>query len=252
MLLFEKIKQFFKNKVKILNQLDISWQNRPYDFYLIFGQNEESRYPWIRSNWDKDFEPFIDLLLKKSVNRNKTGIRATTYKVEKRFTKNDNKEFNYLSEIKSGRLKWDAKSHDKWTLSNSNDTYFQDFELWTPGWTICEKKDSPPDIFISIFNEADHENKRKIQFGYFIVIAVAQNLKIDSQPIITELSRRINSKISVVQTRKWGKPKKGDAWTFNNWIQDTSSNGIYKGKSMHSVNFNEIEFEPFWNIIYKA
>jgi len=251
MSLIKKARQLISDKLDALSQLDIGWSNRPYHFYLIFGQNEENKSPWIKSNWEENFEPYFDLLIRQTKTPNETGIRAIKYKPENRIAKKDNKEFTYHSEIKLGRLKWDSKSHDKWTTQNNIDNYFLNFELWTPIWTVCEKRASPPDIFITISNERDFENKRHIQFGYFIIVAIAKNLKIDSKPILRELSEKINSKVTVLKTRKWGKPENSGNWTFVNWIQDTFSNGIYKEQNLHSFDFDELEFEPVWEVIYR-
>jgi hypothetical protein len=241
----------FINLYENLTNADSSWENRQYDYYLIFGQTEENKSPWIRTNWKSDFEPYFDLLIKQNVILKETGIRATKYKPEKRISKKENEEFVYHSDIKLGRLKWDEKSHEKWTMTNTTENYFLDFELWQPIWTICEKRQSPPEIYISISNERDFENKRDIKFGYFIVVAIAKSLKLDSKPIMKELSERINSKATILKTRRWGKPEKAGNWTFVNWIQDTFSNGIYKEKDLHSLEFDKLEFEPIWEVIYR-
>ncbi|GAA4444377.1 hypothetical protein GCM10023188_46300 [Pontibacter saemangeumensis] len=251
MSIIEKAQKLISKKINALSLLDTGWHNRPYDFFLIFGQKDESKSPWIKSSWDVNFEPYFDRLIKQTDSLKETGIRVIKYKPEKRVTKKDNKEFIYHSEVKSGRLKWDLKSHEKWTVLNSTDNYFLNFELSTPIWTVCEKRDSPPDIYITISNERDIENKRETQFGYFIVIAIAKNLKIDSKPILKELSEKINAKATVLKTRKWGKPETVGNWTFVNWIQDTFSGGIYKGQNLHSLDFSELEFEPAWEIIYQ-
>jgi hypothetical protein len=240
----------FINLYENLTNVDSSWENRQYDFYLIFGQTEENKSPWIATNWKSDFEPYFDLLIKQNVILKETGIRATKYKSEKRISKKENEEFIYHSDIKLGRLKWDEKSHENWTVPNNTENYFLDFELWSPIWTICEKRQSPPEIYISISNERDFENKRDIKFGYFIVVAIAKSLKLDSKPIMKELSERINSKATILKTRRWGKPEKAGNWTFVNWIQDTFSNGIYKEKKLHSLEFDKLEFEPIWEVIY--
>lgn len=213
----------FINLYENLTNADSSWENRQYDFYLIFGQTEENKSPWVTTNWKSDFEPYFDLLIKQNVILKETGIRVTKYKSEKRISKKENEEFVYHSDIKLGRLKWDEKSHEKWTMTNTTEKYFLDFELWSPIWTICEKRQSPPEIYISISNERDFENKRDIKFGYFIVVAIAKSLKLDSKPIMKELSEKINSKATILKTRRWGKPEKAGNWTFVNWIQDTFS-----------------------------
>ncbi len=233
-----------------LTNADSSW-DRLYDFYLIFGQTDENKSPWITNNWKSDFEPYFDLLIKQTENLKETGIRAIKYKPEKRVSKKDNKEFIYHSDIKLGRLKWNEKSHEKWTIANNIENYFLSFELWTPIWTICGKRQTPPDIYITISNEKDFKNIRDIKFGYFIVVSIAKSLKFDSKPILRQLSERINSEATILKTRRWGKPEKAGNWTFVNWIQDTFSNGIYKGKNIHLCDFDELEFEPIWEVIYQ-
>ena len=234
-----------------LTNVDSSWENKPYDFYLIFGPNDESKSPWISKNWKTDFEPYFDLLLKQTENLKDTGIRGLKYKPEKRISKKDNKEFIYNEVVKLGRLKWDEKSHDKWTIVNNTDNYFVNFELWNPIWTICDKKQTPPDIYIKISNERDFENKRNVQFGYFIVVSIAKNLNINSKQILIDLSEKINSKVTILKTRKWGKTEKVGNWTFVNSIQDTFSNGIYKGENIHNIEFDKLDFEPVWEIIWR-
>jgi len=249
--MIEKVKNLIKSKLDKFNQLDNGWNNRPYDFYLIFGQNDESQSPWIKSNWENNFEPYFNELIKRTGIANKTGIRAVKYKLEKGIAKKDKNEFVYHSEINMGRLNWDSKSHNLWTIESNLKNYFQKIEIWTPRWTICENRDSPPDIFITISNERDYEDRREIKFGYFIVVAVAKNLRIDSKPVLKEMSEKINSKATIVRARKWGKPEKLGNWTFLNWIQDTFSNGIYEERNLHSYDFEELIFEPIWEIIHK-
>jgi hypothetical protein len=247
----KKTMAYLKQKKEMLTLLDNSWENKIYDFYLIFGQTDKSKSPWIKSNWDTDFEPYFDSLLKQVNSYKETGIKVIKYVPEKRFAKKDNKEFIYYSELKSGKLRWNVKSHEKWTIPADSDIYFQNFELWTPIWTVCEQQDSPPDIFISISNERDTENTKAVKFGYLIVVAISKKLAIDSKSIVRDLSEKIKPEAAILKTRKWGKPEKTGDWTFVNWIQDTCSNGIYREKSLHSFEFQELEFEPVWEIIYK-
>jgi hypothetical protein len=227
------------------------WENREYDFYLLLGQNLESEYPWIKANWSTKFESYFDKLLQQSQEYDRTAMRATAFKEEKRLAKKDGKEFIYHVPIKTGRLRWNNQTHNNWLLPGTTGYYFQHFELWAPIWTICEKRKSPPDIYISIYNENDVESKRKIQFGYFIVIAVASDVSIASTAILKELSEKINARATVLKKRKWGKPEKAGNWTFPNWIQDTFSNGIYKNTNIHSFDFDDLQFEPVFKIIHR-
>ena len=112
MSLNEKITQFIVDE---LSQPDIGWANGPYEFYLIFGPNDPSKFPWVKSSWEVYFEPYFDQLVKQVGVPKDTGVRVLKYQPEKRLSKRDNKEFVYHSEVKFGRLKWDLKSHEKWT-----------------------------------------------------------------------------------------------------------------------------------------
>ena len=44
--------------------------------------------------------------------------------------------------------------------------------------------------------------------------------------------------------------KKGN-WKFRNWIQDTQRSGIYKDENLHSIVFDDIIFESYWDTIYR-
>lgn len=246
MKLIDKLSDFYDK----LTNSDSDWKNRTYDFYLLFGDENESQSPWLKSNWDSNFKPYFEAILNQIENNNEMGIRVNKYRTEKRVSQKENKEFIYHSEIKLGRLKWNDKSHDKWTIENGNEEYFQSFELWSPIWTVCEKRQSSPEVFISISNQRDFDNSRDIQFGYFIVVAIAKSLNVDAKSILFELSQKVNAKATVVKHRRWGMPDKEGKWVFMNGIQDTFSNNIYE-KDLHALNFDELEFEPVWEIIHR-
>ncbi|PAM93363.1 hypothetical protein B4N84_17605 [Flavobacterium sp. IR1] len=247
MKLFDKAINLFEKFIKS----DLDSKNRAYDFYLLFGEKDESKSPWLKSNWNTIYKPYFDTLLNLVGTSKETAVYVNKFKAEKRIAKKEGNEFVYHSELKLGQLKWDNRSHDKWTIENGSEEYFEHFELWTPSRTICEKRQIAPDIFISIANQRDFENTRNIQFGYFMVIAVAKNLNMDSKSIFSELSKKANTKATVVKSRKWGRPEKEGKWIFNNGIQDTFTAGIYKQQDLHNINFDDLEFEPVWQIIHQ-
>lgn len=248
-LIKELVNKFVELYDRVTNA-DSSWTNRSYDFYLIFGQTDESKSPWITKKWKSDFEPYFNLLIKQVEITKETGIKAIKHKPEKRISKKSNQDFVYHSEVKLGRLKWDNKSHDKWTTPNSSENYFQSFELWAPIWSICKKRDTPPELYITITNQRNFQNKRKIEFGYFIVIAVAKSLNIDSKKTVRKLSEKISSKATIYKTRRWGQQERFGDWTFLNWIEDTYI-VLYKNKDLHTFDFDKIEFQPYWEVIYR-
>ena len=250
MKVIDKLRDSISSFYEKMTNADLSLKNRAYDFYLLFGEKDESKSPWLQSNWNSNFKPCFDDLINHAEAK-EIGIRVNKYKIEKRISQKDNKEFNYHSEIKLGRLKWEDKSHDKWTIEDSSENYFERFELWSPIWTICEKRQVPPEIFISISNERNFDDSRDIQFGYFIVVAIAKSLNLETKSILRELAVKVNAKAAVLKKRRWGMPEKEQKWTFKNGIQDSFSNGIYKEQDLHIQNFEALEFEPAWEIIYQ-
>jgi hypothetical protein len=218
---------------------------RKYYFYLLFGETKNLQFPWKKDVWDQHVQSLIDRILVKSPEYKNTGIKVLNYQ------RQPNSE--YYKDLKLGKLRWDSKSHDKWTIKNDNDIIFQNFQLWTPIWTICDKSNSAPDIFITINNESDFTQKADRQFNVFAIIAIATDLNVDCRETIIDLSKQLHSKRTVLQTRKWSEGKKDNHknWTFNNWIQDTFSNGIYRQTSLHNFNFKDIVFEPYWETIYE-
>jgi len=219
---------------------------RKYGFYLFFGETEDNQLPWKNDIWDSQIEPLIDKILVKSPDYKNTGIRVLKYQ------KQPNSDC--YKDLKLGRLRWEKKSHEKWTVQNENDILFQHFELWTPIWTMCEKSSFAPDIFITINNEEDFTKNKDRQFNVFAVLAIATDLNADCKEAILELSKKLHSKKTVFQTRKWseGKKDKEKNWIFHNWIQDTFSNGIYRDGNLHNFNFKDIVFEPYWETVYES
>ena len=225
----------------------MSWNNRTYHYYIIFGEIISGKEPWLEIEWFRSLEPLFDNIIEISPFKKETGLRVLEYNKE-------NETDKYYKECKLGRLKWDKKSHDKWTLKENDLRRFSHFELWTPLWTICEKMDLPPDVYISISNEKDINTTIPCQFDTFITIAIAEEIENISKDLILKLSKIFGSKRTVYNKRIWGKgkPDENKKWEFINSIQDTTSFGIYKDSNnlnMHTVEFGKVIFEPYWEII---
>jgi hypothetical protein len=222
---------------------------RKYHFYIIFSEIIDNKIVWSKTDWANIFEPLFQEILNISPDFKNTGVRVLAYKRE-------NEQSEYFTDVKFGRLKWDNKSHEKWTVDNNTNFNFANFESWTPIWTICEKNDAAPDIYVSVSNEHSTNKNISCQFDVFTVIAIAEDLNSNCRDLIIELSKQLNSKRTVCNIRLWseGKKDKSKNWEFINWIQDTDSYGIYKNyesNNLHETDFQDIEFEPYWETIYK-
>jgi hypothetical protein len=223
------------------------WNKRVYHFYLIFGEIINGKEPWFEEEWSNNFQPLFDKIIQISLNSKDTGLRVLEYK-------KINETDKYYKEYKLGKLRWDEKSHNKWTLKNNDPRLFAHFESWTPLWTICEKNNLSPDIYFSISNEANIYESR--QFDTLVTLAISDDIGKIPMELILKLSKIFNSKKTVYNKRKWGEGKKDDMrkWYFINSILDSDSLGIYKDKdiknlNIHTIDFNKIVFEPYWEII---
>jgi len=229
----------------------MNFNARQFRFYLIFGNENENNEPWKEENWKNIYEPSFRQILNFSNYFDKTALRVLEYSKK-------NKDDQFFSVEKLGKLTWNDKSHQKWVIKTNDDKKFRHFASWTPIWTICEKINNSPDIYISIWNEIPSFNKssnHNMNFNFLITIGIAVDLEIHCTEIIQNLSQKINAKRTVFNTRPWGKGKldETETWEFINSIQDTISYGIYKkGETadIHNIPFNDLQFEPYWEIIH--
>jgi hypothetical protein len=216
----------------------MSWNKREYHFYLAFCKRNIGKEFWQENEWFNSLEPLFRKIIELApFKMNETGIR--------------------LSEYSLGKLNWDEKSHKKWLYKINEKVNFLDFESWTPRWTICDKNNNAPDVFIKICNEDIYGGKMQLslQFDFLVIISIATNVGNISNEIIIKLSEAFNSKRTVYNIRTWGKGKKDNEnrWEFINSIQDTTSFGIYNDAiklDFHTIEFDKIIFEPYWKIMY--
>jgi hypothetical protein len=231
------------------------WHKFEYHFYLVFGEKISGKEPWLEGEWINNFEPLFNKIIEISSYKNDTGLRVLEYKKEQETDK-------YYKEYKLGRLKWDRKSHEKWTLKNNDKRIFHHYQSWTPLWTICEKNDRPPDVYIAFSDERSIYGNDPLQFDILVIIAISVETGNIPKEIIIELSKLFKSKRTVYNKRTWGNGKNDEdkKWAFQNSIPDTFSGQMYKESgwkiinesktNMHTINFNDIKFEPYWEIIY--
>ncbi len=226
----------------------MSFDSRKYHFYLLFADTTKGKEPWTKTEWTRSIQPLFDKIIKHSTYYDKTGLGVLAY------TPRPNSE--YSDEVKFGKLRWNEKSFEKWTFADEEkDREFHVLDCWTPMRTVCEKIDSAPDIYFSIWNEQQHPKKEKIKFDFLMVIAIAEELNYKGTEDIIELSKILNAKKTVYKYRRWGSvhdPEKNAQWSFINSIQDTTPFGIYRAETLdiHDTKFEDLKFEPYWTTIY--
>jgi hypothetical protein len=227
----------------------MGFDDRNYHFYLIFGENKIWKEPWLENEWFNNFEPLFDKIIEISSYKKDTGLRVLEMAKE-------NETDKYYKEYKMGKLNWDQKSHEQWTLKTEDKRCFMHFESWTPRWTICDKINKAPDIYLSFHNEKSLGNNSPLQFDILASIAISEDIGNADMELIKKISEKFNSKRTVYVKKTWfgGKIDENNKWNLKDWINYICSwNGIYKDAvklNIHTVEFNKIEFEPYWKIIY--
>ena len=106
-----------------------------YDLF-VFLIRPEVPPPWSAEKWRgivSEMELLADPQLLKAA-----GIRSLQHEIEP------------YRNVSFGALNWNEKSHTKWTHTAETRTVFVHAELWAPRWTICEREDQPPQIFMAM------------------------------------------------------------------------------------------------------
>jgi len=225
---------------------------RLYDYFWIFLDDIIGKQIWTKAEWENYYEPLFKQLPMLSPYFKNTGLRVLAYEPSL-------KKENAFSDIKYGQLNWDEKSHRKWTISNNDIVLFTRFESWTPKWTICEKIESSPDVFLSISNERNCYSQKLVnmpfEFDTFITVAIAQEIVENCVDQVIDISKNIKANKTLYLERTWSKgpPDPNKIWSLKNSIQDVNTYGVYTKENirrLHDCKLSEIEFEPYWKVIY--
>jgi hypothetical protein len=210
-----------------------------YDAYVVLGDPDAAPL-WRWEVWRR-FLPSIDPLIHAS--RGKPAVRSTQYLP------------NQAGEVKFGRLGWKEADHQKWCHGSpankgvSKSWSFLSLEAWAPAWTVCERENLAPDVFLSIADESLGGGFRKdLLFNPVVILAVVSELA-RRQPTevaaaVSALRELGSAKLVGYQRRPWGKAF-GSAG-FTNSIQDLAVSGLFKPGPRHKGEFGFHLFADNW------
>ena len=214
----------------------MSFFSRDYEVFLLLAA-PGSPGLWQAEHWTP-FAAALDGVVAKA-RAGKTGVRTHQYNPQGKL-------------IPFGRMGWDAKSHAKWThTAGTADARFMSLEAWVPTWTVCEKEDLAPDLFISRFNE-DHLTAagRPLLFGQRLVCAVATGLGEEAcatvKQAVAQLAAQQQAPVFAHARRPWGKAMLGG---FGSAIQDLALTDLFKPGSPHVRPLDGDTFRGRWNFI---
>jgi len=186
-----------------------------YDAYCVLGDPGAPPL-WNRPVWGRFLEEFGPLA---GAARGKSAVYSVQYRPDG-------------GAVKFGRIGWGESGHRKWTHDPATTPWrFLDVEVWAPGRAVCGREGRPPDVFLSVVNEALFGAAgRALSFNPTVVLAVASDLA-GREPTAVAASvgclRRLTSARFVgFQRRQWGVSHGGVA--FTNAIQDLAAGGLFR------------------------
>lgn len=203
-----------------------------YDAFCLLG--DPAAVPlWKWTQW-KAILPFIAPIVASA--RDRAAVRSNQYLPDQQGT------------VKFGRIGWNTNGHQKWTHDSptnapeSSDWKFLNVEVWAPSWTICERDNRAPDVYLSIANEGLGAGfNKELSFNPVVVFAVTSELagstSSDIDSAVKALANTTNARLCGHKVRPWGKSAGGG---FTNSIQDLCISGLFKPGPRHlgSVDFD--------------
>lgn len=213
-----------------------------YDVYVALGDPRATPL-WKWRVWQQ-FLPAIDPLI--NAARGKAAVRSTQFQAK------------LAGDVKFGRLAWKEADHQKWCHGSpankdvSKSWHFLSTEVWAPAWTVCEREDLAPDVFLSIANESFGGGVRKgLLFNSVVILAVvselAQRHTTELDIAVSALREATGAKLVGYKRRPWGKSCGSDS--FTNAIQDLAYSGLFKPGPRHEDKLGLHLFADKWKSV---
>ncbi len=180
------------------------FDHRKYSVLYALGKSKRAAL-YCRSTW-QFLLPSLDPIVRAAV-RTPEGVRC------------DQIDRRTGDLIRFGRLRWNARSHARWTHDCDgpalSEIRFVGMDLWAPIWTVCEKEDLAPDVFIQL---VDIETIKRQS----LLVAVCDDVATDdTADQLNELARAcsdvLEGPVLATTKRYWGRSVLND---FRGSMQD--------------------------------
>ncbi|MCW4455139.1 hypothetical protein OK348_10035 [Flavobacterium sp. MXW15] len=170
------------------------FQTRRYDVFLFLAAPDAPPL-WRWESWQR-LAPALEPLMQSP--RGRTSLRMTQFHVDDRGG----------DSVRFGQLGWNTASHRKWThgsprtLGASDAWDFHCAGVWSPGPTVCEREDNPPDTYLTITNEIRAGIARDgCRFAYSLLLARACDLPHEGMDAALALCRELTRAVLAVKIR---------------------------------------------------
>ena len=209
--------------------------SRDYEVFLLLAAPDAPPL-WEAAQW-LPFAASLDGVVAQA--RGKSSVRSHQYNPKGK-------------PIPFGRLGWDAKSHAKWTHTpQTTEARFMSLEAWAPTWTICEKDDQAPDLFLALANESLLGLAGKtLQFSQRLVCAIATDMGPEAAATLrlslAQLAAQQEAVVFAHTQRQWGRAAYGG---FTGAIQDMLIGGLFQPDDPHARPLDAAPFRETWTLL---
>ena len=210
--------------------------SREYEVFLLLAAPDAAPL-WQAAQW-APFAASLDGLIAQA--RGQAGVRSHQYNPKGK-------------PIPFCRLGWDATSHAKWThTAATTQARFMSLEAWAPTWTVCEKDDQAPDVFLALANESLLGLAGKpLQFGQRLVCAIATDMGAEAaatlQAALAQLAAQQDAVVFAHTRRQWGSASPYGG--FTGAIQDMLIGGLFQPDDPHARPLDAATFRAAWSSI---
>ena len=210
--------------------------SRDYEVFLLLAAPDAAPL-WQAAQW-APFAAGLDGLIAQA--RGKAGVRSHQYNPKGK-------------PIPFGRLGWDAKSHAKWThTAETSEARFMSLEAWAPTWTVCEKDDQAPDLFLALANESLLGLAGKhLQFSQRLVCAIATDMGPEAaatlRQALAQLAAQQDAVVFARTHRQWGRASPYGGFTAA--IQDMLIGGLFQADDPHARPLDDAAFQDAWTLL---
>ena len=210
--------------------------SRDYEVFLLLAAPDAIPL-WDAAQWTP-FAASLDGLMAQAGARGKAAVRSHQYNPKGK-------------PIPFGRLGWDAKSHAKWTHTPATtQARFMSLEAWAPTWTVCEKDDQAPDVFLALANESLLGLAGKpLQFSQRLVCAIATDMGPEAaatlRQALAQLAARQDAVVFAHTRRQWGRASSYGG--FTGAIQDMLIGGLFRQDDPHARPLDDTAFQDVWS-----
>ena len=189
-----------------------------YEVFVVVT-NGAANAPWLTSNWEKVARA-VDPLMHYA--KSPAAVRST--QLSKTSGTPNQRGLSF------GRIGWNAAGVAKWThsvpgrLASGQEAEFLTTEIWAPSWTVCERENHSPDVYLTVGSRNGSEVWGVLVLS--VAHAAGNEAVAAARNAVSELKAALGVSFVATCTRPWSLPF-GSRQLRTGAINDLLVSGLY-------------------------